>query len=173
VAALTGVAALALLAGCGPKPVEAFGPAPSESGLAAYWVEGYTRPGQLTREFAEGYADSFARQVCPGAFTVRRVDMRPVQNAFDRFLYWQALVECADGVTPAGPMRDGPAAPAPAPTRDRPAAAPAPPPSPPPAAPAAPGGTEGAPLDLSPGRPAAPAPGAPADGTPLPLTPPS
>ncbi len=97
VAAVATLATLPILAGCGPAPVESFGPAPSATGEASYWVEGYTRPGQITSDYGEGYAESFARQICPGAFVVERVDTRPVRNAFDAFLYWQALVTCRDG----------------------------------------------------------------------------
>ena len=130
-----------VLAACGPKPVESFGPAPSATGDPTYWVEGYTRPGQLTREYGEGYAASFARQVCPGEFVVERVDVRPVQNAFDSFLYWQALVACTEGGAPADSPRPGPRG---APT-DAPAAAPPVPPD----APDAPDGADG-PLPLTP-----------------------
>ena len=117
----TAVAAglLVALAGCGPKPVESFGPAPSTSGDPAYWVEGYTRPGELTREYGEGYAESFARQVCQGAFVVDRVDIRRARNAFDEFLYWQALVTCRDTALEPAPERPPQALP-----QDMPTAAP-------------------------------------------------
>ena len=133
-----------LLAGCEPRPVESFGPAPSESGNPAYWVEGYTRPGQLTRDFGEGYAESFARQVCRGDYQVLRVDTSRARNAFDEFLHWQALVECLDE------------APAPPPAEEPPPIVPAEP------LPLQPDGVTDDPLPLDPGGP-------PSD--PLPLQP--
>ena len=90
------VAACVALAACGPKTVEGYTAAPSATGSPAYSVHGFTQPGERNPEFGEIYARTFAEEVCPGPATVVRVDTTPSRNAFAEFLYWQAIIECAD-----------------------------------------------------------------------------
>ncbi len=155
------VPACLAVAACGPKTVEGYTAAPSATGNPAYSVHGFTQPGERNPEFGEIYARTFGEEVCPGPVTVVRVDTTPSRNAFAEFLYWQAIIECAD-----------PAA-VPAPADVEAEAAPAAPTPPPAAAVEDPGRvTPAPPTGSTPGQPLPLAPTTGGDtGAPLPLAP--